>query len=140
MKTYTDLEQSKKLETFLPIESADMCWTNHYYGHIRSSMTAASKTIEEYKELLRGVADSMNADVFYPCWSLAALLEEIPSTILNDVNEDLKLHIIKDDYQYYLFYENEYTGNMFEIETEWYENMIDACVEMIIKLHEQKLL
>ena len=30
MKAYTDLEQSKKLETFLPIESADMhysTWT-----------------------------------------------------------------------------------------------------------------
>lgn len=27
MKGYTDLEQSKKLAEFLPLESADMCWT-----------------------------------------------------------------------------------------------------------------
>ena len=29
---------------------------------------------------------------------------------------------------------------MFEIETELYDDMIDACYEMILKLHEQNLI
>ena len=75
-----------------------------------------------------------------PCWSLAALLDVIPYIIVNDEGEDLKLHMKKDDLQYYLFYENEYTGELCEIETDLYDDMIDACYEMIIKLKERNLL
>lgn len=122
MKSYTDLEQSKKLAEFLPIESADMIYP--------SDFDFPFVWIEKPKK-------DKNAT---PCWSLAALLEEIPSTILNNVDEDLKLHIDKDNLQYSLFYENEYTGDMFEIETELCDDMIDACYEMILKLHEQNLI
>ena len=64
MKSYTDLEQSKKLAEILPPESADMCWTNHCYGRIRSSMTISAKSIYEYKKLLERFADSTSIDVF----------------------------------------------------------------------------
>ena len=66
MKAYTDLKQSKKLTEILPLETADMCWTNHCYGIIRSSMTISAKSIYEYKKLLERFADSTSIDVFYP--------------------------------------------------------------------------
>lgn len=136
MKIYTDLEQSKKLVETLPIESADMYYSDNEYPK------QITKYHITYANVLYGSYDIQFFDIYgyIPCWSLAALLEEIPDTIINNVGEDLKLHIDKDGFQYSLFYENEYTGNMFEIETELYDDMIDACYEMIIKLHELKIL
>ena len=68
MKSYTDLEQSKKLAEILPLESADYCWgiddeTLHYNS---SPYPCAWKdyTCKEY---------------YIPCWSLAALLKLIPN-------------------------------------------------------------
>ena len=125
-KAFTSLEQSEKLVEILPLESADMFWL--VVGNI-SRAHVLTEPLSNYSKWKN-----------YPCWSLAALLEEIPSNTVNNVGEDLRLHIDKDDLQYYLFYENKYTGDMFEIETELYENMIDACYEMILKLNELNLL
>ena len=128
MKLYTDINQSKKLVEILPIDSADMWWVERkpvYY----LSFTKPSK--ENYSQ------DTIK-DI--PCWSTQALLDEIPYTLLNKDNEDLKLHIEKDEEQYYLFYENEYNGDMFEIETDMYDDLVDACVEIILKLKEKNLL
>lgn len=128
MKSFTNIEQSNKLKEILPIDSADMWWVERkpvYY----LSFTKPSE--ENY---------SQDAIKDVPCWSTQALLDEIPYTLLNKDNEDLKLHIEKDEEQYYLFYENEYTGDMFEIETDMYDDMVDACVEMILKLKEKGLL
>ena len=54
-----------------------------------------------------------------PCWSLAALLNIFPASTLDS-----------SDAHYYRLYCNEKF-------TEWYDNPIDACVEMINRLHEQ---
>lgn len=128
MKSYTNIEQSKKLAKILSTESADMCFVND-----GTSIKIDANPYNVRKYMWKDVQ-------LIPCWSLAALLEKIPDTIINNVDEDLKLHIDKDGFQYSLFYENEYTGNMFEIETKLYDDMIDACYEMIIKLSKQKLL
>jgi len=131
IKSYSDLQQSKKLAEILPLESADM-----WYQHTGFNIKDGTEKLRYFPMVIR----DYESDEDIPCWSLAALLEEIPSTIVNIVGEDLKLHINKDNLQYYLFYENEYTGDMFEIETELYDDMIDACVAMIEKLHELKML
>ena len=128
MKAFSDLEQSKKLAEFLPLESVDMCY-------LREDGKAKTMSPSEISEIL-----NVSKPQVIPCWSLAALLEEIPSITVNNVGEDLKLHIDKDNLQYSLFYENEYTGDMFEIETELHNNMIDACYELILKLNELKML
>ena len=106
-------------------DSADMCWTNHYYGNFRSSMTVSSKTIEEYKKLLKRFADLTDIDVFYPCWSLTALLGILP----DDCGID------KEDGKYVASY---LTSN--ECGTYTSDNPVDACVQMIIKLKELNLL
>ena len=120
MKSHTDLEQSKRLAEILPLESADMSWTNHCYGRMRSSMTISAKPIYEYKKLLERFADSTSLDVFYPAWSLTALLKMLK------------------DYQLFS------NGLIVYIDNESYkidsDNPIDACYKMIIKLHEQNIL
>lgn len=127
IKSCTDIEQSKKLAEILPLESANMWWVALNWQETEYYIEVKQDGINQPKKSI-------------PCWSLAALLEEIPSIVVNNVGEDLKLHIDKDSLQYSLFYENEYTGDMFEIETESYENMVDACYEMILKLKENNLI
>jgi hypothetical protein len=127
IKSYTDLEQSKKLAEILPIESADMCWTNHCYGNIRSSITVSSKTIEEYKELLERFADLTDIDVFYPCWSLAALLKILPE-------DDFALpNLRKENGRYSIAYSNDELLCVAD-------NPVDACVSMILDLHKNNML
>lgn len=122
IKSYTDLEQSKRLAEILPIESSDMCWTNHYYGRMRSSMTISAKSIYEYKKLLERFADSTSIDVFYPAWSLAALYSVMPTFTLDSSDDKyFRIHCCKKF-------------------SEWYDNPVDACCELILKLKELNLL
>ena len=70
MKSYTDLEQSKKLAEILPLESADM----HYSTWVISNgefivSPNYGNTIEDLQE------DYGNQII--PCWSLAALQDII---------------------------------------------------------------
>lgn len=123
MKSHTDIEQSQKLAEILPLESADMCWTNHYYGTIRSSMRVSSKTIKEYKELLAHFADNRSIDVFYPCWSLAALLDILPNYQMHTQDDGTGILC-------------SYNGK-FNIITA--DNPVDVCYELILKLHEPKM-
>lgn len=108
MKAYTDLEQSKKLAERLPYESADMIYTlvnGHNTPFVR---------VESVDEMIEG-------DI--PCWSLAALLEQIPNSTL------------KKQHKHYMCSAELFYG----IErTNWHDNAIDACVEMICWLKENK--
>ena len=120
MKSYTDIEQSKKLAKILPIESADMGW---YYSRdpqaARNQMWAGTK--------------AENADI--PCWSLAALLG-----VLNSIDG------------WYPGIDSQINGNMWQICMFSYETgsdintaainkeLVDTCYEVILKLHERKML
>ena len=116
MKAYTDIEQSKKLAKILPIESADM----HYilmpdgaYNHFP----------------LTGRKIELAEDTDIPCWSLASLLDVLPRV-------DIEKEICSDDtfdYRVKAYIGDGYIG-------EWFDNTVDACVEMIIKLNELNLL
>lgn len=64
MKSYTDIEQSKKLTKILSLKSADMCYM--YLG-------AKDKEYQDFAIC----APAMENDL--PCWSLAALLKLIPN-------------------------------------------------------------
>ena len=65
MKAYTDIEQSKKLAEFLPLESADMCYP--------LPCENGDKPLLE-----RGKFGST------PCWSFAALLALLPLPTLEE--------------------------------------------------------
>lgn len=128
MKSYTDIKQSKKLAEFLPLESADMLFQlgeNKYADSIRVPLTK-----KHWEQMMPDIN---------PCWSLAALLEEIPEVInFDDDESDYELKIEKENNLYYLSY-----GNILEhgkIEIEPHENFVDACYELILKLNELKML
>ena len=129
MKSYTDINQSKKLAEILPIESADM----HYI---------IVGTNEEPKHIV-GLGEYIGILPSIPCWSLAALLEILP-TYLFEFERGIDLNV----------YPNlngrgwhcSYMPNCIEyMKTDKFKlitsenTLIDACVEMILKRNELKL-
>ena len=119
-KAFTSLEQSKKLAEVLPIESADMYYDR--YGTpdvIDNIVTHKSIKTDKYQHLI-------------PCWSLACLLGVLPT--MNDEFEP-QLHRSLDKYR--CTYEGEEdSSGLWRVAN----NPIDACYEMILKLHELNLL
>ena len=131
MKSFTDVEQSKKLAKILPFKSADMTYTA-----IIEDYTYPQK-IKEYKLTIKDECFNPRYDI--PAWSLAALLEQLDDEITDEDGNDYNLTIIKEGLQYQLYYHDEWYQAE-DIETEWYDNMIDACYEMIVKLKEKGLI
>lgn len=124
MKAFTDIEQSKKLAEILPLESADMRYAPFGDTH---PWVRDCDLIEK---------DSI------PCWSLAALLDVLPKCI----GDSFYLDIAPYETQWSCLYENldelmdskDFDKGILLCKRE--ENLIDACYEMIILLHEQELL
>ena len=142
VKSYTDVEQARCLARILSSETADMHYNNlsvkgvNYVDPFHADLTS-------YKDAVVTLRDYKKANPLFevlPCWSTQALLDEIPYQVVNAVEEDLTLHIEKEELQYHLCYENECTGDYCEIDTETYDDLIDACFEMIVKLKEKDLI
>ena len=119
IKTYTDLEQSKILSGYLPLESAD----GHYYG-------------DGFLELENSYDPNDT-----PAWSQAALYDILPVTIGNILEKNaLRLRLDKGETDFAVWYEN--------IDTHYVEdgldvvesNPVDAYFQMICKLHKRGLL
>ena len=103
IRSYTTVEQSRKLAEFLLIESADCYWEDEIsveFGHGWHSQHV-------------------------PCWSLAALLGVLPegTRLLKSATDDAyhcdcpKCNI-----------------------DEWFDDPIDACYELLLKLYKLKML
>ena len=120
MKSYTSIEQSKMLAEFLPLESADMIFvpTTDLEGN-------------EYYYINFCNDEPFFEDCIF-AWSLVALLGVLPTKLqialaINDFQGDRK--------------EKYAIGSVEHDRYDCYaDNPIDACYEMILKLHEQKLL
>ena len=129
MKSYTDLEQSRKLSEILPLESADM----HYHYDFDFDELESIPTITEEDDHF----------ILFPkdvrCWSLTALLNVIPKDEYKDV--DLCFGGYQGDkYIDEWFCSYEQHNHPFFIETCHAPTPVDACVEMIIKLKENNKL
>ena len=111
IKSYSDLQQSRKLAKILPIESADMKilpFTEREYRIVPINDIAVC-----------GREDEICA------WSLAALLSVIPNYKLSSEHNH---HTCTAE-------------TSFGKETvAWFDNPVDACYEMIINLKEKNLL
>ena len=128
IKSYTDLEQSRKLSEIVSIDTADMWYDND------------GESIAGRPEVRCGSFVGL-ASKNIPCWSLASLLDVLPN------NENISTNLSKGGYRISTL---EYTNSWFvdyEDETDGLNNCvtsasnpIDACVEMIIKLKELNLL
>lgn len=124
IKSYTDLEQSKKLAKILPLESAD-----GFHAPDAGVIIA-----EPYITVLNGEKNIPAYKRAVPCWSLAALLDVLPE--INGIPLTLEKVKAEDGYEGY-YYHIEYKN---KILIPYSKNPVDACVEMILKLHELNLL
>ena len=127
MKSYTNIEESKRLAEILQPESADMCWGI-------SDETLKWKTFP----YLMPWRDYTAKEHYLPCWSLAALLDQLEDVICDEDGYEYKLEIIKEGVQYYLVYEGMLDAACYE--TSLFDDLIDACVEMILILKKKDLL
>ena len=117
MKSYTDLEQSKKLAEILPLESADCYWD---YDEMQKF-----HRISWFEEGYNKNSQLMLNENNVCAWSLTALLSVLPNYHLQ--TQDNGIGIMCSCKK----------GHMQTIEA---SNPIDACYEMILKLHELKML
>lgn len=114
VKSYTDLEQSKKLAEILSLESADMYYPNRIDIKYQGALPI------EYKHRNPLLSQEIAA------WSLAALLGVLPR--IEDCKPVLDLEIN------YVQYPSDINLSATA------DNPVDACVNMIIKLSELKML
>jgi hypothetical protein len=138
MKSYTDIEQSKKLAEILPLESADM--------HLTNSSIKGEMYVDEFKPVLvpylrakdsldaySKIVNNMIAWEVIPCWSLAALLK-----YLSEIKPLVYTPILFPSEGKWILQFAEYGhGNVCEVS---HDNPIDACNEMILLLHTKHLL
>ena len=125
MKAYSNLEQSRILAEILSFNSADMKYP--YFGDGQYGETALFGEPIEF---------SGGKDV--PCWSLAALLDYLAEKdCFPEVTYTGTCYLM--DINFYDDEEGNIVHPIHFIRTEG-ESLVDACVEMILKLHEQKLL
>ena len=74
IKSYTDLQQSKKLAEILPLESADM-----FYNEEPDETYPKNIVDTKYPMIIRQGQKHYLEEYGIPCWSLAALLKLIPN-------------------------------------------------------------
>ena len=128
IKSFTSLEQSRKLAEILPIESADCFWDYddlQKYHRINWFEDGYNKDSQ-----LRLNKNNVCA------WSLSALLGVLPRFIEFKGNK-YYLRFMK-EYVEYANDEVSITGRC--LHTTGNNNLVDACYEMILKLHELNLL
>lgn len=128
LKSYTDFEQSKKLVEILPVESADMIFQlgeDKYADSIKVPLTK-----KHWEKMMPAIN---------PCWSLAALLNAIPQEIFCG---DYVINITKGRInKWVLTYDHCVNRNHSNYGlSSCADTLVDACVEMIVKLHKQNLL
>jgi hypothetical protein len=125
IKSYTDLEQSRKLAEILPLESADM--------------KILPFTDREYRVVpINDIAVCDREDEIY-AWSLAALLDIIPQELFDgeyiiNITEGI------DDKWVITYDHHENRNHSYYSLSIGADNLVDACFEIIIKLSKLKLL
>ena len=113
MKSYTDLEQSRKLAEILPPESANMFYIAGKGEPIFIGNKMVACGNDDYDAL--GEPDVL-------CWSLAALLDVLP-----EIQGGKPVIALDDNYITYPHISDLHIKS---------DNLVDACYEMILKLHE----
>ena len=116
-KNYTDIEQSKKLAYILSLDSSDGWWTALNW-----------QETEYYIEVKQ---DGINKPKKYiPCWSFTALFNILPDG--TDIMKD-KTDTENEKYMCSV-------GVKGEVLYTFGSNPIDVCYEMVLRLHELKML
>lgn len=119
MKPYTDIEQSKKLAEILSIDSADM-----FYNEEPDETYPKDTVDTKYPMVIREEQKHYLEEYGIPCWSLAALL---------NVLDFARCDIHKDIYGWKCYIQ----PNDFRYDSNWRDNPVDACVEVICKRNDR---
>ena len=77
IKSYSDLQQSKKLADILPLKSADMSWVSNGLG----------------KPFARTIPIKGDTEELCGCWSLAALLDVLQNYEINNFGDSIQLAV-----------------------------------------------
>ena len=131
-KICTSIEQSKKfIELGIDVNTADM----YYPNRVSIDNLYYPKRVGKDNYVLPIVWKNghplLSQEI--PCWSLTALLCVLP----DEVGDNHYLTLNKEGKEYCCCYEDN-NGNSFR--HTFADNPVDACVEMVIKLHELKRL
>lgn len=121
VKSYTDLQQSKKLAEILPLESADMYWWSSGKRYYIEAMDDG---------------DFNEKEGHVRAWSLAALRNLLPPAIKPNKDSYLfESHNTFDNSWVYRYYNEDGVSYLY------YKNIneVDACYEMILELKELNL-
>lgn len=121
IKNCTDIGQSKRLVEILGFESVDMYY--HYTTGVKSYYEDVPKYVQVFNHFV-----FFHNDI--PCWSFSALFDVLPDG--TDVTKD-KSDIENEKYMCTVGVEN-------DIISTFADNPVDACYEMVLKLHERKML
>ena len=141
MISHTNLPQSQILAEFLPLESADMCWCNNSIKGVNytDEFSANLYTVKEMKDAFDTALNGW--DKYWeliPCWSLAALLEHLRRIdMFPDIIDSVDCVMMD------ISFADDEDGKVLHpihcLRVEG-KTILDACVEMILKLHELKLI
>ena len=130
-KICTSIEQSKKLlELGVDVNTADM-----YYEEVCNLPKAIVGNYILHNQCMEDKDyKKLSNPVLSPAWSLAALLDVLPK------NLDIGRPVLATNYKgyYWVSYFDEYMKEKFT--SKIYNNPIDACYELILKLYELKIL
>lgn len=130
-KIATDINQSKQLAKILPIESADMLWGYYYNGK-----NYCVPNIRPFRDMHDNIPKG-----YTPAWSLATLIDMLPQPAVDDDGNEYDLVPCKeDDVNYSILYRDVFTGELCDELEASGDELVDVCVEMILKLHELNLL
>lgn len=141
MKSYTDLEQSKKLAEILPVESADMTWE-------QVDLITGDREWEPLLGLDVAIKDNLFSyrnGYTIPCWSLAALLDVLiakdfnPETMFLRSTSDIRGTRLTNVWRLSVETIDTIDGDI-TLRYIYADNLVDACYEMIIRLSELNLL
>ena len=119
VKSYTDIEQSRKLAKILSPESADTLHCIDFDGDLLFTVP------KQYSGSFR-----YQPELTIPCWSLSALLGILPNG-----TDIVKAEADTENEKY--MYVAEAKG---DIVSTFGNNPVDACYEMIMRLNELKML
>jgi hypothetical protein len=119
MKSYTDIEQSKVLAKILPLESADYFWA----VDVNIVITAPYITNVNGEKCVPAIDNAI------PCWSLAALLNILSYPTIGEKSYGWLCTSFGTNKE-----GKAYLGG------KAYNNPIDACYEMVLRLHELEML
>ena len=125
IKSFTSIEQSRKLAEILPLESADIILTLE--GNPELTSYPIMRNYSEFYNYLRRfeLEEKYIKHTYIPAWSLAALISILPRI-------DIEKEICADDtydYRVKAYIDDGYVGD-------WFDDPIDACYDMIITLYK----